>query len=64
MHRAYDEWVPDRLTEKQFWTKYFQSQYFHRDRIKSKKEVAEDTSGVHADDIFSTYSHEDEIVEG
>ncbi|XP_066995629.2 general transcription factor IIH subunit 1 [Anabrus simplex] len=27
------EYVPHKLTEGQFWTKFFQSHYFHRDRI-------------------------------
>ncbi|XP_074659890.1 general transcription factor IIH subunit 1-like [Tubulanus polymorphus] len=27
------EYVPDKLNESDFWTKFFQSHYFHRDRI-------------------------------
>lgn len=31
--RKHDEYVPAKLTESEFWTKFFQSHYFHRDRI-------------------------------
>ena len=27
------EYVPDKLSEQEFWTRFFQSHYFHRDRI-------------------------------
>ncbi|XP_067013275.1 general transcription factor IIH subunit 1 [Anabrus simplex] len=30
------EYVPNKLSEAQFWTKFFQSHYFHRDRIHSE----------------------------
>uniref|UniRef100_A0A6B2EJP2 General transcription factor IIH subunit 1 n=1 Tax=Phlebotomus kandelakii TaxID=1109342 RepID=A0A6B2EJP2_9DIPT len=31
--RKYHEHVPAKLSESEFWTKFFQSHYFHRDRI-------------------------------
>ncbi|XP_059607827.1 general transcription factor IIH subunit 1 [Phlebotomus argentipes] len=31
--RKYQEHVPAKLSESEFWTKFFQSHYFHRDRI-------------------------------
>ena len=31
--RKHSEHVPAKLTESEFWTKFFQSHYFHRDRI-------------------------------
>lgn len=31
--RKHTEYVPTKLSEAEFWTKFFQSHYFHRDRI-------------------------------
>lgn len=35
MQRKHREHVPAKLTESEFWTKFFQSHYFHRDRINT-----------------------------
>ncbi len=32
VHRAYEEKVPLELSEEQFWRRYLESEYFHRDR--------------------------------
>lgn len=32
VHRAYEEKVPLELSDEQFWRKYLESEYFHRDR--------------------------------
>ena len=36
--KRHAENVPDKLSEQEFWTRFFQSHYFHRDRIAFAKE--------------------------
>lgn len=48
VHKAYLDHVPDKLSEKEFWTKYFLSKYFHRNRMVTAKASLEE-------DIFADY---------
>jgi hypothetical protein len=36
VHRAYKEYVPQKMGEKEFWTKYLQSQYFKKQQQKDE----------------------------
>jgi transcription initiation factor TFIIH subunit 1 len=49
VHKAYQHNVPDKLSEKEFWTAYFSSKYFHRNR----------TSISSQNDIFQEYMQQD-----
>ncbi|CAL8087681.1 unnamed protein product [Calicophoron daubneyi] len=49
VRQRHRELVPDKLSESDFWIKFFQSHYFHRDRIQVPKE-----------DIFSECATMDE----
>ena len=34
--RKHTDHVPNKLSEQEFWTKFFQSHYFHRDRVHAQ----------------------------
>ncbi|KAM0789520.1 hypothetical protein ACM66B_000335 [Microbotryomycetes sp. NB124-2] len=58
--RAYNENVPDPLDEQQFWTRYFQSKLFSRNRTANRAAVA----NVKDDPIFDRYlGEEDDDIE-
>jgi hypothetical protein len=48
VHRAFQDHVPLKMTEKEFWTQYFSSKYFHRNRVGLKK-------ANQPDDMFEPY---------
>lgn len=49
VRQRHKELVPDKLSEADFWIKFFQSHYFHRDRVQLPKE-----------DIFADCAAQDE----
>ncbi|KAF9975009.1 RNA polymerase II transcription factor B subunit 1 [Actinomortierella ambigua] len=51
--RAYDMYVPDKLSEAEFWKRYFQSRFFHRSRSGRGANEPDD-------DIFDKALEEDE----
>lgn len=51
--RAYDAFVPDKLSEAEFWKRYFQSRFFHRSRSGRGANEPDD-------DIFDKALEEDE----
>ncbi|ORY89771.1 hypothetical protein BCR35DRAFT_300243 [Leucosporidium creatinivorum] len=58
--RAYDENVPEPLTEEAFWTRYFQSKLFNRNRTANRAAV----NTVKDDAIFDRYlGEEDDDIE-
>lgn len=56
VRRAYDENVPDPLDEQQFWTRYFQSKLFNRNRTANRNAV----NTVKDDAIFDKYLGEED----
>lgn len=49
--RKHYECVPNKLTEEEFWQRFFQSHYFHRDRISSMKDFFNDCARQDEADI-------------
>lgn len=48
VHQAFLDHVPDKFSEKEFWTRYFSSKYFHRNRGATNKAQQDQ-------DIFAPY---------
>jgi hypothetical protein len=48
--KAYDNEVPDRYTEEEFWILYFQSEFYNKDKAHDGLKLSSGT-----DDIFSRY---------
>ncbi|KAJ3229619.1 RNA polymerase II transcription factor B subunit 1 [Chytriomyces hyalinus] len=47
---AYEKYVPEKMSEREFWTKYAQSKSFHA--LKSGKSAALSAAGAGSDEIF------------
>jgi transcription initiation factor TFIIH subunit 1 len=62
VHRAYQDNVPDKISEKEFWTKYFSSQYFYRKRlgVTGGSSQAKGKSADKNKDLFEQYASIDE----
>lgn len=50
VHLAYEAQVPDKMTETEFWSTFFKSKYFHRDRKAGH------------DDLFSKYEEKERAL--
>eukprot|EP00741_Cyanophora_paradoxa_P022684 tig00021493_g21907.t1 len=61
VHRAYLQNVPHKLSEKEFWTRYFQSKYFFRDRASDAQDgtAGGSLSVANIDPIFAKCLEED-----
>lgn len=52
--KKYLDKVPDKMSEKEFWTMFFQSHYFHRERVnQSSKDIFSDCAKKDDQDILS-----------
>jgi transcription initiation factor TFIIH subunit 1 len=62
VHRAYKDNVPDKISEKEFWTKYFSSQYFYRKRLgaASGSSMVKGKAADENKDLFDQYASIDE----
>lgn len=49
VHKAYEEKVPLELSDEQFWRKYLESEYFHRDRGRLGTVARNHANGVNED---------------
>lgn len=76
VHRKHIENVPTKMTEAEFWTKFFQSHYFHRDRINTgskdiftecgkldDQELKHDIAAGINDPLLDISSFEDKTIE-
>ena len=56
VHQAYEDKVPLELSDEQFWRKYLESEYIHRDRgRRGGAEEQQRAQAVGTDDLFSRY---------
>eukprot|EP01113_Clastostelium_recurvatum_P002837 TRINITY_DN11214_c0_g1_i1.p1 TRINITY_DN11214_c0_g1~~TRINITY_DN11214_c0_g1_i1.p1 ORF type:complete len:615 (-),score=149.77 TRINITY_DN11214_c0_g1_i1:529-2220(-) len=58
VRKAYHENVPLKLTELEFWKRYFKSKHFHRDRLRAPQNIQQQ-SASEGDDMFAKYVEDD-----
>lgn len=57
--KAYKDNVPEKMTEKEFWTKYFRSEYYARDKGSSAPDrISGRRAVLQTDDMFQRYDNE------
>ncbi|KAI8802998.1 hypothetical protein BJ742DRAFT_830830 [Cladochytrium replicatum] len=59
VREAYEQNVPDKIPQSEFWKRYFTSQYFHRTRTAGATTSGQ-APGAEGDDLFAKYDYADQ----
>jgi len=60
VEKLYKEMVPDKMTEQDFWTKYFEALHFHRDTTSNKKPVSIGQQPTSVDEAFTKLNQQED----